>query len=391
LPVYNWRVRILIVHNAYRHPGGEDTCVSNEFDALRGAGHDVRLFAPQSPAGLGAIVGAIKAPFGGGAVSSLGGILRDWTPEVLHAHNLFPLLSPRIFKDAKARGVVTVQTLHNFRPLCLNGLFMTPSLEVCERCPTQESYRPGILRGCYRKSPAQSSALAAHLSLADSQDWYDHVDRFIAPSEFLKEKYVRYGFPSSRITVQGHFVRSTAPEGASPAQPYVLYLGRLSEEKGVRWLLSLFGKSNGPMRLVTAGSGPLEAEVRAAEGPFCHWAGRVEGELKRKWIREATAIVLASECYENFPLAVAEGNVEGTPAIVARQGGMAELVREGETGETFTLHNETDFWFALSRLQSRVDRSRVQQSAERFSERSFLRERTALYQSMTEKSAVVRF
>lgn len=376
--------RIVILHNAYGVRGGEDSCVANEYEALRGFGWHVERYGDERV--LHPRWKAVQAIVGQGDERVFERYLETRRPALLHAHNLFPRYSPKLFAVARRRGIKTVMTLHNFRPLCLNGLYLTPSNEVCERCTTHD-YTPGIVRGCYRQSRLQSTAMALHLRLAAINDWYGNIDCFIAPSGFIKSRYVAQGFPVERIMVQGHFM-PVFPE-STPVRPlsYVLYLGRLSEEKGLRWLLKQFERSDAPCRLLIAGEGPLEPLVHKSLGPTIEYVGYVRGETKDRYLREAISLVMPSECYENFPLAIAEANAWGVPALVSDLGGLAEIVRSGENGTAFTPHSAGDFQCALQRIiesgTSLTYRKRCQDYARRhYDKETFLNRRIALYNAL---------
>jgi glycosyltransferase involved in cell wall biosynthesis len=290
---------------------------------------------------------------------------------------------------AKRLNIRTVQTLHNYRPLCLNGLFMTPHKEICERC-AGGNYWHGIVRGCYRGSRLQSAGLAAHLNKARHQKAYDAVDQFIAPSGFLKAKYVAYGFPPKKIVVQNHFLSDFPSEPPTPPEPYLFYLGRLSEEKGVRWLIQKFQSLSLPLRLIIGGDGPMRAEVeQAAKTSPISYLGYVSGDTKWNLLKRATALLVPSECYENFPLSVMEANAAGVPAIVCDQGGMREMVSSERNGERYICKDIPSFRIAVQRILRPEDpmpaRIRCQQYAHsRFSQEAFLQMRLSIYRALRE-------
>jgi glycosyltransferase involved in cell wall biosynthesis len=377
-------LRILFAHNAYAVRGGEDTCVDNEQRALRDAEHEVMLFTPRSEVNASTAVQALAAPWGGGAENDLEQLLVSWKPQILHAHNLMPLLSPRAFTAAHSLGIRVVATLHNFRPLCLNGLFLTPSGEVCRRC-APGSFLPGMIRGCYRNSRIQSTGMAVHQTIARWRGWYKSVDRFIAPSRFLREQFVAAGFPVDRFVVQGHFAFGTPPQEPSNPGHYLLYLGRLSEEKGIRWLIQAVQSLE--LRLVVAGSGPLEAVLRSRSNPRIEFRGVVKGSEKENLIRGAAAIVMASECFENFPMVILEANQAGVPVIVPAEGGMAELIKEGENGYLYRRHDIESFCDATSRVMASRDpmdlrRRALSYAKACFQKESWLRDRLQLYSAL---------
>ncbi len=163
-------------------------------------------------------------------VNELGSLLRAARPQVLHAHNTFPLISPSLYWAAVAVGVPVVQTLHNFRLLCPQAMLLREG-RVCESCIGRVPLA-GVLHACYRGSRAQTSVLTAMLALHSGLGtWSRKVDRFIALNEFCRSKFIEGGPPADRIAVKPNFVDLPAPPAA--ARNGLLYVGRISEEKGI--------------------------------------------------------------------------------------------------------------------------------------------------------------
>lgn len=381
-------MKVLVLHNRYIHRGGEDICVDNEVKALQEAGLTVATHFIDSQPGLSTVLQALRAPWKGGTVAHVENRLRTERPDLLHVHNLYPLLSARVFAIAKGLGIRTVQTLHNYRPLCLNGLFLTPDHEVCERCPGH-SFTPGILRGCYRDSRAQSVFMAGHLTKARREGWYAAVDRFIAPSQFLAYKYGSYGYPADRFTVQGHFLPSP-PEGAPERpEPYLLYLGRLSEEKGIRWMIDLFSGPAQDYELRIAGDGPLKSWVIGKQNSRVRYLGYLSGEEKRKAFSKASALLMPSDCYENFPLVIMEANDRGIPVIAPKLGGFAELILPGVNGMTYVPRNANHAAEAIHKILLDKDQnlraSSQSYARKQFSKSRFQEARITLYESLLAK------
>jgi len=384
-------LKIFIVHNRYRVRGGEDVCVDNEVALLKGANLHLETFCPQTPNGLKAAFSAIIAPMGWGEEATLEQQLKEKRPNILHAHNLFPQFSPRLFAVARRLGIRVIQTLHNYRPLCINGLFLTPAGEICERCAIQNSYVPGVRRGCYRNSRTSSAVLSCHLRRADHLNWYDQVNRFIAPGSFLRDKFVSHGWPEEKITVQNHALRQLPDKPPELEQSYVIYLGRLSEEKGVRWLQNTYRgrKTAPPYPLRIAGSGPLESLIRKSPTPFVSFDGFLVSPQKEKVLSQASALVLTSQCYENAPLAILEAQSLGVPVIAPRLGGFTEMIEPGVSGDLYTPGDAESFWQAQERIKSlsseammRLRLSTQQFAKNRYSPDVFVKKRIQIYEEV---------
>ena len=344
------KLKIMLVHNGYIHEGGEDVVVQRDIDALRQEDVELEVFVLKSKRSTPDYMASLGAPFNQGYMTSLLNKMDSWRPDIIHSHNLFPLLSPRLYEEASKRGIASVQSFHNFRPFCLNGLFMTPEKETCERCAGGNYYH-GVVRGCYRGSYIQSLGMAVHLNMARYAGWYGSVDAFITPNQFVKRKYQEYGFPGNKMHVLPHFLPDANPIPVAPAESYVLYVGRLSEEKGLRWLIDLFQKGDCPAPLYIAGRGPLEAEVQAAQCDSIRYLGFLSDSDKQQYLQKALALVMASECYENFPLTMIEANALGVPTLVPDFGGMAELVTPN-TGRAYVPHDMDSF---IEQLQDMLE------------------------------------
>ena len=251
-------------------------------------------------------------------------------PDLIHAHNTFPLLSPSVYFAGREANVAVVQTLHNYRLLCSNANLMRDAVP-CEECLHQRSVLPAILHACYRSSRPATTAvvtmLAAHRAAGT---WQRRVDCYIALSSFSKAKFVEGGFPSDRIAVKQNFVEICS---ASPTAhvPFALFAGRLAEEKGIRTLLSAW-QSQLPLPLAIAGDGPLRtlpwpSQVR----PLGHQSSQGVTDL----MAAATVLIFPSTCYETSPLTILEAFACGLPVIASDLGVMRELVDHGRTGLLF--------------------------------------------------------
>jgi len=384
-------MKVAIVHVGYMTRGGEDVCVENEYQALRTELRNVLLINPKNDPSLAAIENAILAPFQNRLMKKVERQITDFHPDVLHVHNVFPTLSPRLFQFAVRQGIRTVLTLHNFRPLCLNGLFLTPKGETCERC-TGEHYQQGIIRGCYRDSRLSSALMATHLWKASKEGWYDDVDLFIAPSIFLRNKFIAGGFLSDRIVFQPHFQPNLPHISPISGKGYVLFLGRLSIEKGLRWLIKAFQSPRYGLKLLIAGTGPMENEVRAAVNASIEFKGYVTGEKKDELIQGADLLVIPSVFYENSPMTIVEANGWGVPVLVNDNGGLKNIARPGENGQMYLHNNEESFWKQVRLILDHPEQRQRSQDYARthFSEKQFLKQRLSLYEGLVANATQAR-
>lgn len=325
----------MLVHNRYLQRGGEDEAFAAESALLRRRGHAVVEYIEDnlSTQQLRKTTIAVRALWSRPAENSLRRLLREHRPEVAHFHNTFPLVSPAGYYTCRSTGTPVVQTLHNYRLLC-PGANLACEGQVCERCLGRWLTWPGIRHRCYHHSVTQSAVVTAMLGLHRLLGtWRRQVDLFIALSEFARDKFIQGGLPGQRIVVKPNVV--DPDPGAGPASGgYVLFAGRLSPEKGVAILLQAWRKlPHIPLHI--AGDGPLLEQVRAYAASA---AGNVKvlGRCGRRELSEsmkqARFLLFPSQCYENFPMVVAEAFACGLPVIATRLGAAAEMVADGRLG-----------------------------------------------------------
>lgn len=330
--------RVLVVHNTYQHRGGEDTVVESEIALLRGHGHAVETYTRSNDdaGGMFSLALARQTLWSERTVRELGDLIARFRPEVIHAHNTFPLVSPSLYWTAARAGVPVVQTLHNFRLMCLNALFLREG-RVCEDCMGLVPWR-GVARACYRGSRPASAALTGMLALHRGLGTYRNgVARYIALNDFCRNKFIEGGLPAERVTVKPNFVDFDAPELGPRAG--LLFVGRLSVEKGIATLADAM-RMLPDARLRVVGDGPEAGALDRLAGVKC--LGSQPGDAVRREMGRALALVVPSIWYETFGMVAIEAFASGTPVIVSRVGSLAALVREGETGLLFEPGNARD-------------------------------------------------
>lgn len=341
-------MRILLIHNAYQHRGGEDTVVESEIALLRLHNHEVdTLFRSNvDVAGMASLSLARTTLWSDRTQQDLDERIRSFRPDVIHAHNTFPLISPSLYWAAARAGVPVVQTLHNFRLMCLNALFLREG-KVCEDCMGHLPWR-GVARACYRGSRAASAVLAGMLTLHRGLRTYHHmVARYIALNEFCRGKFIEGGLPAERVVVKPNFVDFDAPRSASRAG--LLFVGRLSSEKGVATLAEAMALSP-EAALRVAGEGPEAGLLDGVAGVTR--LGSLPGDTVRQEMSRAAALVVPSIWYENFPRTIVEAFACGLPVIASRIGALAEIVRDCETGLLFEPGNARDLADKLAWTQA---------------------------------------
>lgn len=338
-------MRIGMVHNYYQIAGGEDESFRSEVQMLQDAGHEVVTYTEHNDrvAELGPLRTGARTVWSVGAYRRVRGMLRKHRCEVLHVQNFFPLLSPSVYYAAYDEGVPVVQTLRNYRLMCSNALFFRDG-HVCEDCMCKTPPWPGIVHACYRDSRAGSAAvvtmLTAHRGL---RTWRNKVNVYVALTEFAKSKLIHAGLPSEKIVVKPNFVHPDPGVGEHRGD-YVLFVGRLSAEKGVRTLLRAWKHVGNRATLRIVGDGPLRHEVveAAQRQGGVEYLGRRSVEEVYDLMGAAKLLVFPSEWYETFGRVAVEAFAKGTPVVAANLGAVAEVVRDGHTGLLFTPGDASD-------------------------------------------------
>jgi glycosyltransferase involved in cell wall biosynthesis len=342
-------VKILIAHNSYQRPGGEDAVCESEMRLLREAGHEVIEYMRHNDEihEYGLIEKASlswRTSWSDRTNRELRKILASESPDIAHFHNTFPLISPSAFYACGAANVPVVQTLHNYRLLCPSGNLSREG-RICEECISHSVFR-SVVHGCYHNSRLASVAVAGMLTVHGLLNtWAEQVDLFLVCTEFARRKFVDAGFDQEHIRIKPNFI-APDPGPSSRRGATALYVGRLSQEKGPRLLPVAWSKLNEAIPLEIVGEGPLVTPLKI-DCAFLslrsvQFTGWLDARATVKRLHAARFLVVPSLCYEGFPMVIAEAYACGVPVIAAGLGGLAEIVRDGSTGLHFAPGNADD-------------------------------------------------
>ncbi len=335
-------MKILLVHNQYQQPGGEDVVFEQERKLLEAAGHRVATYCRtndeisgySAAQRLALIKNTISSEHSRREVLQ---VLRQEEPDVVHVHNTFMMISPSVYGACREARVPVVQTLHNYRLLCPAGNFFRQG-QVCEECEERSLWR-GVQHACYRDSRVATGTVALMLLVHRRRHtWTESIDRFIALSEFARSKFVAGGLPADRIDVKPNFV-DPDPGERTRGGGYAAFVGRLSEEKGLETLVAAWSRLGNRIPLVIVGDGPVSSRAKRQAGEqgisSISFRGRLPRAEAQAVVKGARFLVLPSECYENFPMGMVESFACGVPVLCSRLGALQELVDDGRTGLHF--------------------------------------------------------
>jgi glycosyltransferase involved in cell wall biosynthesis len=348
-------MRILVVHNRYLYRGGEDTVVDAEVNLLRQRGHHVWVYSRDNTDihHMTTVDLATSTFWSRQTVHELRKLHQQFAPDLIHAHNIFPLISPSLYSVAQQLRIPVVQTLHNFRLVCPQAMLLRDGLH-CEACVGRLPWR-AILHRCYRSSLPQSALTSAMITVQRLRGtWHKQVSRFIVLNQLCLDTFARGGLPANKLRIKPNFVESSgAPQWQHRRGG--LFIGRLSVEKGIGVLISALKKLPG-VRIDVYGKGPLQSLVEAADS--LRYCGFQSADVLRQKMQEAAYLVMPSTGVESFGLVAIEAFACGTPVIATRHGGLRELIVEGQTGLLVPPNDDEALASAIAYAESHPDQMR---------------------------------
>jgi len=339
--------RVVVVHNYYGSsaPSGENNAVDAEIRMLTGAGHDVHLFSRQSDqireiGWQGLVHGGMTYTLNPFEMRRFRNFLNAIRPDIVHVHNTFPLISPAVFWMIGDRAA-SVVTLHNYRLFCASALLLRDGA-VCTKCLDEDSVRSAVRYGCYRQSRLATlpvaSSIAFHKSIGT---WQSKVDGFIALTEFQRDTLIAAGLPADRLHVKPNFF-----SGSPSVIPWdersdtAVFVGRLSEEKGVEYLIRAWldlGARSPLLRII--GDGPLREDLdrlaRSRGAVNIEFVGAAAPQAVLREVAAAKMLFLPSIWFEGFPIVLLEALAAGTPSAVSNIGSPPTIIKDGVNGLVF--------------------------------------------------------
>jgi glycosyltransferase involved in cell wall biosynthesis len=351
--------RVLLLHNRYRQPGGEDVVVAAQAQLLRERGHDVRVLEKDNRAidRYGLLKKALLFYEMSGnpkSAAEVAKIADEFKPDVALIHNFLPLLSPSIYAPLKRRGVKIVQYLHNYRLVCPAGTLYRDG-KACTLC-IDEGLSHAVKYRCWNNSKLASLGLTRMLDRhRRARTWHKQPDLFVALNSYQRDVLIKAGvIPEERTIVQPNFMADPAGQpvdsqaGSLRDGTGFVYAGRLTPEKGAATLLKAHALLD-KVPLVVFGDGPQRKQLM--NGAAVEFPGyRPKAEVDAR-IRSARAVIAPSEWQEVFGLSIIEAMGLSRAVIASRVAGPREIVEDGVTGLLFDAGNAEQLAACMRRLQ----------------------------------------
>jgi len=383
-------VRVLQLHNHHQSKGGAMEVLAHEAQLLSAGGHQVDQYTLPAveTMGLSALRAGAKAIWNLEASHEVSRRITAFEPDIVHVHTPFPLMSPAVFRAAAKAGVPTVTTLHSYRWSCIAATCFRDNA-ICEDCVGKRLKLAGVRHRCYHDSLGASAALTVSLTLHRQLGTLDEIDRFITLTGFAKRLLIRDGVPESQIVVKANSVPDPghAAQPRPTAPPYVAFIGRFIDVKGIQTLLDAWPRVQPGLTLKIAGDGELRAlvEARAAADSSIEYLGWRSEEEIGALMGGAQCVIVPSEWYEGLPLVILRSLSVGTPILVSNLENICDEVVTDGAGITFEVGSPASLAQALNSVltegpQWQKRRARARESfVNRYSPSGDLGRLTAIY------------
>lgn len=378
-------MRILQIHNEYKFRGGEDSVVDAEKELLKKNGNEVfQIIANNNN---------IKFFFKERKrfYKTLDSIVNENKIDIVHIHNVYHIIGNDLYKLLSFQNIPIVQTLHNFRFLCPAGLFMDNLHHICEKC-SQGSFINCTLKKCYQNSHLKSFGMSV-LAKNGRENVLKYVDKFIVLNEFSRNKFVQYGFNPEKLVVKSNFIDEI--ELAPSEYNFILYIGRLSSEKGIETLIEAFVSLGLPLKIAGSGEEIYVSKLKALaeKNKQIEFLGYVQGDSKNELIKKCQLLIIPSLCYENFPVSILEAYSYGKPIIASNIGGIPFIVKDGETGYLFEPGNSESLKEAVIKILENdkfieLGINGYKYFSENFTEKQNYEQLIEIYKSAIEEKAI---
>ena len=374
-------MKVLIIHNKYLQRGGEDTVVDLESKILSRSHVVEKYITSNESLPKSNIKAGITSIWNQKVYDDVRRHLKIHKPDIIHIHNTFPYLSQSLYWGASSLGIPIIQTIHNYRSMCLNALLYrdgAPCTLCIGKLPVQ-----GVRFSCYRGSKMASASMLMSSMIHKAMRSMDKVDKFIVLSEFSKQVHIKHGLNPKKIVVKYNFSEDL---GVGLGGDYALYVGRLTEEKGILELLEAWKTLGSSIQLKIVGMGPLEGVVKSNLPQGVEFLGQLERHDVINIMKSASFLITPSRWYEGMPMTVVEAMSTGTPAISPKHGVFEEMILEGVNGFLYEVEDQNGIIEGVKKWIQQKEKSLLRSSTRRvydalYSEEVAIKALEAIYNS----------
>ncbi len=328
--------------------------VQREIDLLRSRGHQVEVeyWDNHELKGWKLVKTALNCVGSQESKRRVAEILRKNRPDLCHVHNFFPQITPTVYEACNEARVPVVQTLHNYRILCANALFLRDG-RPCELCLSGSPWN-GVLHRCYRNSALATIPVVQMIQSQRKEDaWNQKVDQFVALTEFARGKFLQGGLRADKVSLRRNYSEDLGL--GSQSGGYAIYLGRISAEKGLLNLINSWKAEYPQLKIV--GDGDLSLPLAGKKN--IELINRLPRNEAIQLLKEARFSILPTECYEGgTPSALIESLSVGTPILASRIGGIPEVIQDGEDGLLFSPGKVDSLQSAVDKFLAKPDQEK---------------------------------
>ncbi|MBF0120235.1 MAG: glycosyltransferase family 4 protein [Desulfobacterales bacterium] len=334
-------MKVLLIHNYYKWSGGEDHVFLSEKALLENHGHEVLIYTKNNNEleKMNPLILGSKTIWNHDVYRELSEFVKKTKPNVVHFHNTFPIISPSAYYAIKKKNIPIIQTLHNFRLFCLNSNLLYQQ-NICEQCMGKLFPWKGVLRSCYRSILPSLTLSAMNITHQILNTWKKKVDIFIALTDFSRQKFIEGGLPDNKILIKPNFFKSELQIKKRIGE-YALFVGRLTDEKGINIIISAWENLKIKIPLKIIGDGPLYSKIKK-QNKEIEFLGQISRDHVISFMAKAKFLILPSICYENFPMTIPEAYSNSLPIIASNLGVMSSLIINNKTGLHFKAGDSKD-------------------------------------------------
>jgi len=340
-------MKVLLVHNYLRPPSGENIVFEHERSLLEAHGHKIAVYVKKNEEittwSLGDRIGLpLNVIWSQKSYQEIKRLIQDFKPQIVHFHNIFPLISPSAYYACQQGNIPVVQTLHNFRLICPGALLFRNG-KICEECLRKSIWR-GVLYGCYHNSKIHTAGVATMVAFHRLlQTWSKQVTLYITLTEFATKKFIDAGFPKHKLVIKPNFlINPPSPEFQNSG--FVVFIGRLGEEKGLKILIEAWRNiTTIPLKII--GEGPMRFELEKIVRELnlsIEILGYRPPQECMNYLKMSQFFIFPSIWYEGLPMVVLEAMACGKPIIASGIGVLPELIKDKVTGLLFEPGNVND-------------------------------------------------